>query len=81
MCIRDRSISGFSSFQDGIFEWLTGLIVSKGILESTICFVILKIIDLVHFYFCHIHSQIVDEKHSKMQDYRYLLLVLKYTAV
>ena len=66
-------ILGLSSFQGRILDWLTGLQISKGMLESLICFWILKAIDLIHF--CRINSQIVDEKHSQMQDYRRLRLV------
>ena len=46
---KEVSIACFSCFQVGILEWLTGFIISKGILESSICFWILKPIDLIHF--------------------------------
>ena len=69
------SISGLSHFQSGILEWLTSLTISKGILESSI----LKPIDLILFY--GINFQILVEKHSQKEDYRYLLLVSQFTAV
>ena len=47
---KDVSVSGFSSFQGRILEWLTGLTISlKYIYESSLPVWILQAIDLIIF--------------------------------